>query len=125
LLTGLYAMATAEHREPCDSRGSCTVLGAPGGETPSGDSSIAIACFLCHVRSCSKTGGDCEVIEGRDERISPMKGSRCGQHAKSGSWAAAAASHGGARSVAAASAAKSLPTRKQTRAVPGAPRDCC
>src|SRR5947207_1479168 len=37
-LTGHYAMATAEHREPCDSRGSCTVLGAPGGETPLGDS---------------------------------------------------------------------------------------
>jgi hypothetical protein len=35
---GRYAMETAEHREPCDSRGSCTVLGAPGGETPSGDS---------------------------------------------------------------------------------------
>ena len=34
-------MATAEHREPCDSRGSCTVLGAPGGEIPPGDSSIA------------------------------------------------------------------------------------
>ena len=33
-------MATAEHREPCDSRGSCTVLGAPGGEIPSGDSTI-------------------------------------------------------------------------------------
>src|SRR6516162_8858627 len=31
-------MATAEHREPCDSRGSCTVLGAPGGEIPPGDS---------------------------------------------------------------------------------------
>src|SRR6516225_7047738 len=30
--------ATAEHREPCDSRGSCTVLGAPGGEIPPGDS---------------------------------------------------------------------------------------
>src|SRR5262244_2815935 len=29
---------TAEHREPCDSRGSCTVLGAPGGEIPPGDS---------------------------------------------------------------------------------------
>ncbi|WP_349525508.1 group II intron maturase-specific domain-containing protein [Bradyrhizobium sp. Rc2d] len=27
-----------EHREPCDSRGSCTVLGAPGGEIPPGDS---------------------------------------------------------------------------------------
>jgi len=34
-------MATAEHREPCDSRGSCTVLGAPGGEIPPGDSTIA------------------------------------------------------------------------------------
>ena len=30
---------TAEHREPCESRGSRTVLGAPGGETPPGDSS--------------------------------------------------------------------------------------
>src|SRR5262249_42014986 len=39
LLIGRYVMATAEHREPCDSRGSCTVLGAPGGETPPGDSS--------------------------------------------------------------------------------------
>jgi hypothetical protein len=34
-------MATAEHRELCDSRGSRTVLGAPGGETPPGDSTIA------------------------------------------------------------------------------------
>src|SRR3984893_6428304 len=33
-------MATAEHREPCESRGSCTVLGAPGGETPPGDSTM-------------------------------------------------------------------------------------
>src|ERR1700724_4025809 len=33
--------ATAEHRAPCDSRGSCTVLGAPGGEIPSGDSTRA------------------------------------------------------------------------------------
>src|SRR5215831_7020087 len=38
---GSYAMATAEHREPCDSRGSCTVLGAPGGEIPPGDSTTA------------------------------------------------------------------------------------
>src|SRR5258706_10004334 len=41
LLIGHYVMATAEHREPCDSRGSCTVLGAPSGETPPGDSSIS------------------------------------------------------------------------------------
>ena len=32
---------TVEHREPCESRGSRTVLGAPGGETPPGDSTIA------------------------------------------------------------------------------------
>src|SRR5262245_11744813 len=41
LLIGSYVMATAEHREPCDSRGSCTVLGAPGGEIPPGDSTGA------------------------------------------------------------------------------------
>src|SRR6266567_3645220 len=40
-LIGHYVMATAEHREPCDSRGSCTVLGAPGGEIPPGDSTNA------------------------------------------------------------------------------------
>src|SRR5256885_8777965 len=37
-LTGSYVMATAEHREPYESRGSRTVLGAPGGESPPGDS---------------------------------------------------------------------------------------
>src|SRR3954454_12313735 len=37
-LTGSYVMETAEHREPCESRGSCTDLAAPGGEIPPGDS---------------------------------------------------------------------------------------
>jgi hypothetical protein len=36
---GHYATATAEHREPYESTGSRTVLGAPGGENPPGDSS--------------------------------------------------------------------------------------
>jgi hypothetical protein len=40
LLIGHCVMATAEHREPCDSRGSCTVLGAPRGEIPPGDSTL-------------------------------------------------------------------------------------
>src|SRR5216684_6916269 len=40
-LTGSYVMATAEHREPYESRGSRTVLGAPGGESPPGDSTRA------------------------------------------------------------------------------------
>jgi hypothetical protein len=35
---GSYVMATAEHREPCESRGSRTVLGARGGEIPPRDS---------------------------------------------------------------------------------------
>ena len=32
---------TAEHREPCESRGSRTVLGSPGGAIPPGDSTKA------------------------------------------------------------------------------------
>src|SRR6202158_6359317 len=38
---GHYATATAEHREPYESRGSRPVLGAPEGESPSGDSAKA------------------------------------------------------------------------------------
>jgi hypothetical protein len=60
-LTGSYVMETAEHREPCESRGSRTVLGAPGGEIPPGDStnpdpsfsarmSPSAECGHCHVR---------------------------------------------------------------------------
>src|SRR5262245_12261000 len=40
-LTGSYVMATAEHREPYESRGSRTVLGARGGEIPPRDSTVA------------------------------------------------------------------------------------
>src|ERR1700757_4362247 len=50
---GSYAMATAEHREPCDSRGSCTVLGAPGGEIPPGDSTIASQAAAADLRPMS------------------------------------------------------------------------
>jgi hypothetical protein len=40
--TGSYVMATAEHREPCESRGSCTVLGARGREIPPRDSTFPL-----------------------------------------------------------------------------------
>src|SRR4051794_20340160 len=50
-LIGSCAMEAAEHREPCESRGSCTDLGAPGGEIPPGDSTIAsILAFPRRVR---------------------------------------------------------------------------
>src|SRR6266567_809283 len=56
-LTGSYAMATAEHREPYESRGSRTVLGAPGGESPPGDSTIA-SILTCprYVRLAGNSG---------------------------------------------------------------------
>jgi len=38
LLTGSYVMEMAEQREPYESRGSRTVLGEPGGESPPGHS---------------------------------------------------------------------------------------
>ena len=37
-LIGASCMSAAEHRKPCESRGSCTVLGARGGESPPRDS---------------------------------------------------------------------------------------
>src|SRR5215831_208096 len=40
LLIGSYVMETAEQREPYESRGSRTVLGEPGGESPPGHSTI-------------------------------------------------------------------------------------
>jgi hypothetical protein len=40
-LTGSYVMETAEQREPYESRGSRTVLGEPGGESPPGHSTRA------------------------------------------------------------------------------------
>src|SRR5262245_45439229 len=50
-LTGSYVMATAEHREPYESRGSRTVLGARGGEIPPRDSTIESNHNACYVRS--------------------------------------------------------------------------
>src|ERR1700749_3996101 len=41
--TGSSVMETAEHREPYESRGSRTDLGAPGGESPPGDSTTLAA----------------------------------------------------------------------------------
>src|SRR5262249_35974476 len=56
-LIGRYVMATAEHREPCESTGSCTVLGEPGGENPSGDSSYSTFCTRAELVWYDSTTG--------------------------------------------------------------------
>src|SRR5262245_60687937 len=47
---GSYVMETVEHREPCESRGSRTVLGARGGEIPPRDSTFTSLPPSRHVR---------------------------------------------------------------------------
>src|SRR5882762_8751669 len=58
---GHYATAAAEHREPYESRGSRTVLGAPGGESPPGDPSKSeVGSLDRHVRS-TRTKRTCSL----------------------------------------------------------------
>src|ERR1700722_5666684 len=59
-LIGSCAMETAEHREPCESRGSPTDLGAPGGEIPPGDSTNASFRGDAEIQSLSARSGHCE-----------------------------------------------------------------
>src|ERR1019366_6563276 len=58
-LIGSCVMEAAEHREPCESRGSRTDLGAPGGEIPPGDSTKADKPSRAKIHRCpllSKSG---------------------------------------------------------------------
>src|SRR5258708_20713827 len=54
--TGRYAMATAEQWEPYESRGSRTVLGEPGGESPPGHSSKAAHSFHARMSAATSCG---------------------------------------------------------------------
>src|ERR1700740_3118396 len=85
LLIGRYVMAPAEHREPCDSRGSCTVLGAPGGEIPSGDSTIAL---VWRRESSGNHAADRRRIP-RESTLRPSRDPSCQSESPSyiaGSW---------------------------------------
>src|ERR1700719_2350932 len=74
LLIGRYVMATAEHREPCDSRGSRTVLGAPGGEIPSGDSTFpAVPACQRRGRSTSISGPPPRATRRPDDNALDLK----------------------------------------------------
>src|SRR6266550_8646327 len=55
-LTGSYVMETAEHREPCESRGSRTVLGARGGEIPPRDSTRTAPCHVTSTAAFASCG---------------------------------------------------------------------
>src|SRR5262245_27942105 len=78
-LIGFYAMATAEHREPCDSTGSCTVLGAHGGATPPGDatsfrvaaSSLARGKYLQFLPKSPPAGEGAKVPEPDEIKRAP------------------------------------------------------
>src|ERR1700691_3144489 len=55
--TGRYAMETAEQWEPYESRGSRTVLGEPGGESPPGHSTTTVLTAPNrHFRSAPNNG---------------------------------------------------------------------
>ena len=55
-LTGSYVMEMAEQREPYESRGSRTVLGEPGGESPPGHSTIeGKSTAICKNRSSASS----------------------------------------------------------------------
>src|ERR1700732_5386963 len=64
-LTGSYVMATAEQREPYESRGSRTVLGEPGGESPPGHStSTDLGAFNTDFRLC--------LVSGHTQSVGPL-----------------------------------------------------
>src|SRR5882672_4341997 len=82
LPTGGSAMETAEHREPYESRGSRTDLGAPGGASPPGDSTTAeilhfsgsVSCTPATRREIERQVSAEEVLEaaiGRAEQVNP------------------------------------------------------
>src|SRR6266481_9953548 len=66
-LTGSYVMETAEHREPCESRGSRTVLGATGGEIPPRDSTITSEQYVRRVRGMSASPPIASKLRRRSE----------------------------------------------------------
>src|SRR5262245_60903098 len=72
-LTGSYVMATAEHREPYESRGSRTVLGARGGEIPPRDSTFTSLWLLgSTVRMSASHPKATKSLRGSEMTLSAM-----------------------------------------------------
>src|SRR5208282_2582208 len=70
LLTGSYVMATAEQWEPYESRGSRTVLGEPGGESPPGHSTFATEVIQPRMSGFARSGHElnCEKVVNGHQR---------------------------------------------------------
>src|SRR6201987_4640121 len=64
--TGSSAMETAEHREPYESRGSRTDLGAPGGESPPADSTSSPIRRVVSDRLQSADSGHAKTMAPQD-----------------------------------------------------------
>src|SRR5438874_12412403 len=71
-LTGSYVMAPAEHREPYESRGSRTVLGAPGGESPPGDSPSRLSSILEPRLLCPRKRTFLRVMSARLDPVAAL-----------------------------------------------------
>src|SRR6516165_8321199 len=78
-------METAEHREPYESRGSRTDLGAPGGESPPGDStSKAVPANKAECRLWVQKGDDCRNAPQRTRRAVSRHSQQVTQHSDFG-----------------------------------------
>src|ERR1019366_1455998 len=70
-LIGSCVMEAAEHREPCESRGSRTDLGAPGGVIPPGDSTIAADLFRTNADQCPLRPESDRILRRSEMTLSP------------------------------------------------------
>src|ERR1019366_3489696 len=71
-LIGSCVMEAAEHREPCESRGSRTDLGAPGGEIPPGDSTKADKPSRAKIHRCPLLSKSGQTIAGQNPPLSAI-----------------------------------------------------
>src|SRR6266550_8748522 len=92
-LTGSYVMETAEHREPCESRGSRTVLGARGGEIPPRDSTNPVSLEVSraspqHLRNPKSTAQVATSASGQKQSYENVLGYRVAHQGRSGPFQA-------------------------------------
>src|SRR5207249_4000099 len=73
---GASCMSKAEHRKPCEPRGSCTVLGARGGEIPPRDSPI-FTVPIANRLSAPQSFELCAKLLGGQDRLARIRLADC------------------------------------------------